>query len=211
MKILIVDDHKLFIDGFSLLLEKLDEQVKIFKATTAQEAFKLLVEVKGFDLLLLDLSLQGLDGLSLLKKLRSQGSKLPVIVVSGTEDLQRVRAVLDAGALGFIPKSLSGVDIQQAITQVLAGKQYIPEDWQLRLSEDNNNNSAERLLKEFGLSEAQYRIIEVLGKGLSNKQIAYESHISESTVKFHLGNIFKLFNVKNRLDLLIELKRLGLI
>src|SRR5262245_47294930 len=107
MKILLVDDHQLFREGVALLLARLTEDLELLQAASCEEAFVVCDEHGDIDLILLDLNLVGMDGLDGLAVLRKRYPGLPVVVISSADDAQTVRKAIDAGAMGFIPKSSS--------------------------------------------------------------------------------------------------------
>jgi DNA-binding NarL/FixJ family response regulator len=105
MRVLVADDHQLFIDGIALILNKLDAVMEISAATSAEQAIALLESGREFDLVLVDLGMPGMDGMSILRRMHERGVWLPLVVVSAEEDAHAIKSALDAGALGFIPKA----------------------------------------------------------------------------------------------------------
>ena len=126
LKVLSCDDHDLFRAGLGQALSVVDAGAELLEAGNAAELFALVDEHDDLDLLLLDHGLPDGDGLTLLTRFRERFPIVPVVMVSGTEEPALVRAVLEAGAAGFIPKSSPRELLVQALRLVLAGGVYIP-------------------------------------------------------------------------------------
>ena len=116
MKIILADDHTLFRDGFALLLQQLDGGTQVLEANGLEEALALAAQHPDADLMLLDLNMPGMDGHHGIERFTAAHPQLPVVVVSATESKESVRAVMAAGAAGFIPKSSSS-----AVSRYLMG------------------------------------------------------------------------------------------
>jgi len=127
MQILIVDDHQLFIDGIRHIIETLDSEVVILEATSPDKAMQHLDTVQELDLILLDLRMPGLNGRSVMQHRRIHDESLPIVIISGEDDLPMIKSVIDAGVVGFIPKSYSGQNLLDALRSILNGEVHIPE------------------------------------------------------------------------------------
>ena len=128
MHILIVDDHPLFVDGIRYFVNLLDDDVEIMEATSVDEAVRKLDSGAPLDLLLLDLHMPGLDGLSIMQHKRVRNTCLPVIIISGEDDPHAINSVIAAGAMGFIPKSYSGKKLLGALRTVMGGEIFMPDE-----------------------------------------------------------------------------------
>ncbi len=200
--ILIVDDHPLVRDALRSVLETSLTESTFHEAGDFNEALDLVSKV-DFDLILLDLKLPGVDGLSALIELRSHIPATPIIVVSHIEDNETVQNVLRCGASGFIPKSTSRDIISQAIQLVLSGGVFVPQ--QLVDYSDTEPTS-----KKLTLTKRQSAVLDYILQGYGNKQIAYELQISEWTVKSHVAAIFRVLKVRNRVEAVLIAKQLGI-
>src|SRR5690348_15047584 len=126
MRVLLIDDHALFREGVALLLRPLVEPLETWEAGSCEEAFA-LIETRGLpDLVLLDLGLPGMSGLEGLRAFRDQCPVLPVVALSSQDDRDTVLQALDAGAMGFIPKSSTSSILVGALRLVLAKGIYLP-------------------------------------------------------------------------------------
>jgi DNA-binding NarL/FixJ family response regulator len=158
------------------------------------------------DLLLLDLTMPGVSGFVGLIRLRNEHPALPVVMVSASEDPATIRRSVGLGASGFIPKSSPIDQICEAISQVLAGNIWLPEDIDLdNLEDDEITGILARVSK---LTPQQHRVLNMIGDGLLNKQIAYNLGVSEATVKAHVSAVLLKLEVDSRTQAVIQLTKL---
>lgn len=193
MKLLLVDDHALFRDGLRYVLDQLEQDVRITEAGTCGEAFAVLEKDAEFDLILLDVGLPGMSGLDGLKKIRAMTPTTPVVILSGSEESGLIRRALDMGVMGYIPKSLSGEIMLQAIQLVMKGGRYVPD----HVLNDVKDVS---LPKAFNLTTRQTEILGLIALGKSNKDIARKLGIADNTVRVHISSIFQSLKVSNRTE-----------
>lgn len=199
MNILIVDDHPLFIYGIRHSLGRLDPDVRVTEADgaeSAERAIETLESDQSFDLILIDLGLPGMNGTSIIQRLQERGIWLPLVVISGEQDVQVIKSVLEAGALGFIPKSHNSQQMVAALEQILDGEIYLPADikQQIRRLETRRNSTSELVTKR------QLDVLQLMAKGYSNKQIATSLFLTEHTVKAHVSAIFTALDACNRTE-----------
>lgn len=200
--ILVVDDHPLFRDALRLALEtRLGLPMR--EAVDLDDAARAL-SVDEVDLILLDLNLPGVQGLSGLSRLRGRHPDLPIVIVSASEEPALVRRCIKMGAAGYVPKSLPAEDIAGAIRTVLDGGVWTPPDVALDV-EDETDDLAARLAT---LTPQQVRVLGMLTEGLLNKQIAYALEVSEATVKAHVSAILQKLNVDSRTQAVIAASRI---
>ena len=128
MKVLIVDDHALIRDALGRVLISLVPDATLLEAGEPELAFQTIERHSDLDLILLDLSLPGMHGLTALRSLRAKYPAIAVVVVSATADRESVKQALDSGAMGFIPKSSSNEVMKNALSLVLAGSVYVPPE-----------------------------------------------------------------------------------
>ncbi len=215
MKILIIDDHQLFIEGMQLILKRLDEDALILGVNTAEEAISIIESGKDFDLILVDLSMPGMDGLSILQRAHARKACVPLVVVSSELDVRIIKSALDLGALGFIPKSHSSKQMIAAVEAVLGGDIYIPKaiaqqilqlDGRRKFNDVNDQDK----LKYGDFTKRQLEVLQLLCKGYSNKQIASTLYLSECTIKAHVSALFVVLHVRNRTECVQRAINLGL-
>jgi DNA-binding NarL/FixJ family response regulator len=205
-RLIIVDDHPLFRGALRQALVTTFPDASIQEAKSLDELTQLLTGGDDADLVLLDLSMPGVMGLSGLLFLRAQYPELPVVVVSATEDRTTIRRCIEFGASGFVPKSEPVENIRAAVQQVLAGKVWTPPDVDLSLGQPSENG--ELLARISTLTPQQLRVLMMLSEGLPNKLIAYKLSVSEATIKAHVSQILTKLGVDSRTQAVIAINRL---
>lgn len=154
-------------------------------------------------LVLLDLMLPDMQGFAGLALLRSLRADIPIALVSSRDEPAVVRRAAALGARGFISKALPIDRMVSAIRVMLEGGQWFPDGMHGEAVADPTTDAAERL---GSLSIAQLRVLRAIASGRSNKQIAYDLHLAEPTIKSHLSTIFKKMGVMNRTQAVIALQ-----
>ncbi len=216
MRILLVDDHTLFREAILHVLNQLDPQVVVFEAENAEGAAQLITHTKNLDLVLLDLNLPDLDGLMALPYLRELAPTVPIVVLSASEDPQKVQQALDKGAVGYLPKSCSSHEMLAALRIVLLGEVFIPPKLLGKLGEPAlslapNNSDNSDISSQSPLTPRQMDVLSLMAKGLPNKSIARELNMAAGTVKLHVATIFRALGTHNRTQTVTEASRLGLL
>lgn len=214
MKILLVEDHRLVADAMQVMLKEIDEGIEITACYSTQHALSVFDANKGFDLVLTDLFMPGIDGIGLLVGLRNRQSRIPVVVISGSDEDKHIRAAMEHGASGFISKTLPGAEMISGLKQVMSGGRCFPErfnalDRNARMAPMNSTASADDSLPRPG--EKQLQVLRLMADGNSNKQISQIVGISEATVKYHTSQLFRLLSVKNRTSCVREAQQRGLL
>ncbi len=206
-RILIVDDHPLFRGALNQALSAAIPDIEVLEAGSLENLTATLEIEKDVDLVLLDLAMPGVQGLSGLLFLRAQSPQIPVVVVSASEDPITIRRALEFGASGFIPKSLTVEEIRNAVRQILDGGVWSPPD----ISLDSAADPATRDLatRVASLTPQQVRVLMMLGEGLLNKQIAYKLSVSEATIKAHVSAILQKLGVDSRTQAVIAIGRIA--
>ena len=198
MKILIVDDHPVFRDGFAALLQHAGEQTIVHQAGSVSDGLARLAEHDDIDVLVLDLFMPNGGGFAAIAEFGRTRRDLPIIVLSSSEDPKDVRRALAMGALGYVPKSASPHALLSAIKLVMNGDIYVPP---LILAEANAGGPGNaKGQSDIGdvLTRRQIDVLCLLAQGLPNKTIATKLELSEKTVKAHITAIFRVLNVVNR-------------
>lgn len=214
MKILIGDDHLLFREGLCRLLTQLDENATFVEAGTFDEVRALAHDGQDFDLVLLDLQMPGFPGFSGVQDVCEAQAGTPVVIVSASESHTDVRAALDSGASGYIPKSSSVKIMLSALNLVFSGGIYLPPAALLGdgpgfgvTAPAGGGGMAATGAPGGGpaptLTQRQRDVLRCLREGKSNKQIAYELGLSEGTVKIHVTAVMRSLGVRNRTQAVI--------
>jgi DNA-binding NarL/FixJ family response regulator len=218
MKILLADDHALIRSGLRNELATLAPVIDFVEAWDAASLRQMFEQHRDLDLALVDLTMPGMQGAPSIAALRSDFPVVPLIVISGVDAGPEVRAVLRAGASGYIAKSAMAQVMLQAIKLVLAGGQYLPPQMMHMLDVDDpgpNVRQPMATVQAAGLerlellSPRQREVFALLAKGLSNKMIARQLDITEGTVKSHVATIFDVLHVHNRVSAVAEARALA--
>lgn len=207
LTIIIADDHPLFRGALKQALTGMAGNPDIVEAGDFEAARKAAAGHANADLLLLDLAMPGVSGLSGLISLRAEFQSLPVVIVSASDDPATIRRALDLGASGFISKSASIEEIREGISSVLEGNIYTPGFYVRGPEQDSE--VADLIARLRTLTPQQSRVLSMLGEGLLNKQIAYELGVSEATIKAHVSAILLKLNVDSRTQAVIQLGKIG--
>lgn len=206
MRILIGDDHLLFREGLRRLLEQLSADAVFLDASTFSEVMSAARLDPPPDLVLIDLQMPGWPGFEGIGELRAMLPRIPIVVVSASESVADMRAALEQGASGFIPKSSSVNVMLGALNLVFSGGVYVPPIALMTDEPGVASPAAPAPSQRPGgalLTQRQWEVLNCLREGKSNKQIAYELGLSEGTVKIHVTAIFKSLGVKNRTQAVI--------
>jgi len=215
LKVLVVDDHPLIREALRQVLRALAKNIELLEAGSATEALAAADKCDGLDLILLDLTLPGRDGYEVLRELRERYPAYPVVVLSASDQSEVVMRALDAGAMGFIPKTSSNEVLLGALRLVLSGGVYLPAEV-LRhspapvLVSRSAAAAAGTGYRDLGLTERQAQVLALVVQGKPNKIICRELNLAEGTVKIHVTAILKALGVTNRTQAVIAVGRLGL-
>ena len=220
MKILIADDHRLVVEAVAGKLATLGPDVAVVTAYSVADLVALLDD--SVALALIDLSMPGARGVEHVAQVHQCWPQLKIIVLSGVEEQAAMRAALDAGASGFIPKAFSPDVMLSAVRQVLDGGIYLPPLMMgLGAAMDLGRAGSAEIFEPYAVSltptpaqlraaltERQLDVLNHLSAGLPNKQIARSLGISEGTVKIHLAAIFRTLRARNRTEAVIAARAL---
>ena len=208
MKILIADDHALFRDGLALYLEKLEPEIVIAQAGSYSQMFKLLNSDDKTDFVFFDFEMSDMPWQEALEALKQNSSKTSFVIISGDEDNRTIKAILAAGAKGYIPKRSDAKVLNNALRLILDGGTYVPPNLIENISPKTVNG------KNSGVKNLTYRqsqVLDLIAQGKSNKQIAYDMGVSESTVKLHINALLRSLHVSNRTQAVVTAQKLGII
>lgn len=211
MRILLVDDHALFREALLHIIKQFDAQAVVIEAATSQQALQLAAHYHDLDLILLDLALPGVDGLSALPELRRLAPSVPLVVLSASESPADVQQALESGAAGYVPKSCSSHEMIAALRLVLAGEIYLPAVLLMAIGASQRPQPLSRDPKTSELTPRQLEVLHWMGQGLSNKRIGKCLSLTEGTVKLHVAAILRVLNTRNRTQAVVEASRRGLL
>lgn len=197
--VLVIDDHPLYCDALATTMESVFNTRRIRTATSLGAALQHLRTRFSPDLVMLDLNLPDVSGLSGFLKIKEMTPDVPVIVISGFTSREVIQSVMAAGAAGFIPKDCGRQTLQDAMKQIWDGKTYVPAGYNAVAQLPSEGASIEDISRKIAdLSQQQSRILGLICKGKPNKLIAYEMQIAEATVKAHITALLRRLGVQNR-------------
>jgi two-component system, NarL family, nitrate/nitrite response regulator NarL len=204
MKLLLVDDHTMFRDGLRLLLPALRPDVLVEVAATLNDAVT-RCHLDDFRVVLLDLGLADSKGPETLIRFREGAPHVPVVVLSGDESPQHMRACIDAGALGYLPKTLDADGMIKALRFILDGGIYVPAAALQQVTTEGP-----RFPQAFSrLSVRQKEVAQLMLQGLAYKVIADRLRVSEGTVKAHVSAVLQILGVRSRVEAVLYAARDG--
>lgn len=212
VSLLVVEDHALVREGIVQTLRRLESGVSVVETADCDAASALLEKGQVFDLMLLDLGLPGLDGLTFLGTLRKRYPDMPIVILSAYDDPHTVNKAMKAGAAGFIPKTCSSERLLAALRDILAGRVFSPELFPgaSAVASPFAPMGGDAEPSEFGLTERQAEVLGLMARGKSNRDIAEVLGLSEGTVKIHITAIFKALGVSSRTQAMVVIAQQGI-
>jgi len=215
MKTYIIDNHPLFMDSLEQVTRLFQNDNTIYQYTNTLDAIKALNNNSLPSLIFINISMPKLGGLDFLKVLKERKILSPVIMLSDNDDIKVMRTALTFDIAGFIPKTYTAKQIQNALTQIFNGNTYIPETVELRLSRLKDFNTdriqTDSSINVLGVTPRQREVLKLAAQGHANKSIALLLNITEHTVKSHLSAMFHLLHTKNRAECIQRAYQTGLI
>lgn len=202
-RLLLIDDHQIYLDGLTLTLNSLCQGITLDHARTAGEAME-QVSRHTYDLILLDLHLPDGNGLHLLEKLHAVDPLTPVAILTGSNNPSDMDAAFKRGAAGFISKTADGPTLINAALRLLFGEQVL-------IADETQMQDRRALARDMGITPRQLDILDLLAEGLPNKVICQRLSLSEDTVKTHLKAVFAALGCHNRTECVNTARRHGLI
>ncbi len=210
-KLIVADDHPLFRNALISAISNTFATMATVETDCFDATVQALEQHPDADLLLLDLHMPGNCGFLGLIQLRKTFPTMPIVVISASDDQDVIRRVMNFGASAYIPKSAHPVEIGNALNAVLGGEIWLPEKYQHLLhASPQQHEDLDLAARIAQLTQQQYKVLYYLTEGWRNKQIAYDLHISEATVKAHMTAIFRKLGVTNRTQVVIQAQRLQL-
>ena len=203
-KFLVADDHPLFREAIINTISSAFPGSSTYETEDVESTLELIKSNDEIDLILLDLNMPGMTGLNGLLDVRNECPTTPVVIVSAETEKQKILQTLSYGAVGFIAKSSSKKVIGEAIQSVFEGNVYLPPNIMRSQTVDNQTNEYEISPEKISLlTRRELIVLKHLTKGEANKQIAYNLHISETTIKSHVSSILKKLGATNRVKVVV--------
>jgi DNA-binding NarL/FixJ family response regulator len=202
-RIVLVDDHPMMRQGLSALIQNEPDLEVVGEAENAAQALDVVTKLKP-DLVLADITLPDKNGIELIKDIHAHGPNPPdVLVISMHDEALYVERVLRAGGRGYIMKQEGGKKLMVAIRQVLSGQVYVSEKMSSKILEIFSGRRQESASSPVEtLTDREFEVFQLIGKGLTTLQMAHELHVSNKTVEVHRANIKAKLKLKTAPELL---------
>ena len=198
IRIIIVDDHPVVRRGLKQILQEEPDVKVVGEAESAQEAFKVIRTI-DCDAVVLDISLPGASGVEILKQLKYEYKKLPVLILSVHPEEQYAVRVMKAGASGYLTKESAPEELVKAIRKIISGGKYVSSSLAERLFTDIDASGKPRHEK---LSDREFEIMRMIARGKAIKTIAEELNLSEKTVSTYRTRLLEKMNMTTNAEII---------
>jgi len=213
IKVMLVDDHEVVLEGLIRILEKQGGIKIVTVARSAEEALEKIVRFPP-DVIIVDIQLPGMNGIELIKRIKSTYPEIEAITLTVFDDEQFAKQAIKAGAIGYVIKDAAKDELVKAVRAAARGESLISTSVARKLIEEITEPEARRKKKAEGfegLSQREVDVIKLMGRGYNNRQIADILFISEHTVKVHIRNIFRKIDVVDRTNAVLWAIENGLV
>mgnify|MGYP006144872007 CR=1 FL=1 len=199
IKLLISDDHQMFIDGLKSILNFAEDVEVVGQAMTGREVLD-FCDRSDVDIVIMDINMPEMDGIETTKKLVSKHPKVKILGLSMHNDRSFISDMLKAGAHGYILKNTGMQDLFTAIKSLHEGENYLGDEVKQTLLNSFIKNQFKTQISE-KLSEREFEVLESIASGLTTNEIANQLFISKNTVETHRKNLLYKLNAKNTAEL----------
>jgi len=215
IKVLLVDDHKLFREGIKSLLDLRDDIQVIGEANNGKEAILKARHYKP-DMILMDIRMPVMDGVDAIKMIKSEMSCIQIVVLTVSDEDSDLFGAIKAGAQGYILKNTSSDDLVRQLKAVMEGESALSGAMATKILAEFNNfllisENQGKVEQEEALTDREIGVLQLIGKGYTNKEIATDLYITESTVKKHVRNILDKLHLRNRVEVALYAKNIDIV
>ncbi len=211
VKVLVVDDHPLMLRGVQDVVAEAWPHAACDGVQHAEAALHAVAASDGYDLVCVDLNLPDLEGTELIRRLRCLRPILPIIVLSAIEHAPSVQKAFDAGAQGYLIKSLARDELVSGLRQFLVRGHYLPPSLREALARHRAESDRALARDVPRLTRRQIDVLHLMALGLGNHDIALRLSLSESTVKGHVSCLLDLLGAENRTACVLNARAFGLL
>jgi two-component system, NarL family, response regulator DegU len=213
IKVMLVDDHEVVLEGLIRILEKQGGIKIVTVARSAEEALEKIVRFPP-DVIIVDIQLPGMNGIELIKRIKSNYPEIEAITLTVFDDEQFAKQAIKAGAIGYVIKDAAKDELVKAVRAAARGESLISTSVARKLIDEINEPEGRKKKKAEGfegLSQREVDVIKLMTRGYNNRQIADILFISEHTVKVHIRNIFRKIDVADRTNAVLWAIENGLV
>jgi DNA-binding NarL/FixJ family response regulator len=210
LRLIIAEDHAVVRQSLRLMLEMDDEVDVVGEAVDGGQAVSMAQELHP-DLVLMDIRMEGMDGVEATRRLKEVEPNVPVLILTGFSEDQILLKAVEAGAQGFLLKDATAAEVKDAIRRVVNGESLVTPSLLRKLLEEVSQRSKETHPAHSDLTPREMEVLLAVAQGKSNEEIARALVISEKTVKTHLGKVFSKLQVDGRAQAMLYAIREGLV
>lgn len=209
IRVVVIDDHPLFREGVVNTLRNQPDFVVVGEGISSDDAVRLVLEYLP-EAILLDISIPG-SGLTAIPQIASKCPFTKIVMLTASDEEDDVMTALKAGAHGYILKGVLGSELSHIIRTVVGGGSYVTPALAASLLAEMTNKSTQKAEPNplDALTEREHQILELVAKGLSNKEIAVELVLAEKTIKHYMTNVLQKLHVRNRVEAALLSKRIS--
>jgi len=197
-RILIVDDHQLLRYGLKIMLQSFRKELdlEVHETDSGEKALHYLAKSEA-DLAIIDYRLEGITGAQTTERILRFRPAVKILALSNYNEYPVIAAMLDAGALGYVLKSIAPAELLTAVRTVLAGKKYLCSEAALAMIDASENRDVSRKLRQYKITGRELEVLHHIVQGMTNAAIAGKLFLNRRTVDTHRQNLLKKMNVKN--------------
>ncbi|MDA8354475.1 MAG: response regulator transcription factor [Firmicutes bacterium] len=204
INVILVDDHAVLRDGLSNIISLEEDMEVVGQANSGAEALQMIDELNP-DVVLMDINMPGMSGVEAIRRIRSKNTKVAVLVLTMFDRDEYLYESIRAGATGYLLKDAPSGDVIEAIRSTYRGESTLHPIMARKLLDNiSGGKKTDRGSSEDSLTPRELDVLNLMVKGLSNKEIAEQLFISDKTVKIHVSNILKKLRVKSRSQAIIH-------
>jgi len=209
MKLLLVDDHQLFMEGLQYLLETYGVEV-VGTAEDGREAFEKARVLKP-DTILMDIKMPGLSGLDALKLIKAEMPDIKVVMLTTSEEDDDLFYAVKCGASGYLLKNTNAKELVGILSDIEKGEATFSPELAAKLLKEFRSRDTGKTIQNEELTKRQLEVLELVSKGIIYKEVGEKLGLSERTVKYHMGKILEELHLENRAQVIAYAARIGLV
>lgn len=199
---MLVDDHNVVRKGFKMLIEKNNNIKVVCEAGSGEEALNKVIKKDDLDLVIIDISLPGMSGIELAKKLKETHPKINILMLSMHDDEEYVNAALNFGAMGYLTKNAATEELIEAIINISKGVMHYSSSLAgILVNQIVKKNTRENSITSKNITERELEVLQLIINGYSNKEIGKKLFVSKRTIENHRSNLMSKMGAKNTADI----------
>ena len=212
VNVLIIDDHKMVRDGLKIMLASL-KNFMLFKIQEAESGEDAVTKINrsDFEIAIVDYQMPGISGAETIHRILRHKPQMKILALSNYDELSYIQSMMDAGARGYILKSIEPAEMLNAIKTILSNKIYYCNDIAVKLIESAEDKKAKNTIAKKVLSNREAEVLQLISLEMTNDEIAQKLFVSKRTIDTHRQNLISKLHVKNTVGLIKAAYRLNLV